>query len=771
LELKHIPVIILWNPYNVTLKSKTYCFQIEVFNSQSNSNIVFARVTNAVGLNNPFTVLQPINTAAQVSSPYLYNSTVPLRFEVDSGPLGIGPGKAIVYSMQGDIDSAIADPTKAITSAGKFVLKQDWTKGGEKGYGIYTRSDRFTNIDAPVTTSRFLVYANFSSARSGVPPAALSPLSTRPLAINQVTGPTNTYRYHKIMMRLDTPTGPLLQTCIGSDEGTPSNQNVKVSLSFSTSPPTPTDFGPWSGVSEILSNNSLPSPSSQRQWIADMNPRSGFSSVTRWESVNSSIAGTTKFNTSFINTGNSSTTGGALLLAELDGGMSDPAYSVSGVGLGPTVLFDIPRLNHPIQSIGALQHADVYRSNFTTTNIFYYRFQSNTDPAYPIGNSQKPLRIPKELPYYVTTGGGAPTTSGTRNVHYDHSFMANRALWDGYFFSTVPVAGATVNFPLSNSRHVLASEAKPATDAADLRNFDKAASRLLIDGGFNINSTSVEAWRAVLSSTMNAPVGAEKFDYDTSPTAPQVPVPRLLYPIEDSAVMSATNLAEDEANTYLGYRALTSAQISTLATAIVAQVKARGPFVSLADFVNRALVDTTSSANTTTDQRWGGALYTAINGAGINSGTGSPFGNGEKVKVVDKNSEKLPDLALFLLSLNDTNRNSTRAAGLPGWVTQADLLQVLGPVLSARSDTFVVRVYGEVLDPLLTDTDAKRVQSRAWAEAIVQRTPNYIDQNDTALAALGDSTHPSALVDNTPNKQFGRRLKIISFRWLSPSDI
>jgi len=53
---------------------------------------------------------------------------------------------------------------------------------------------------------------------------------------------------------------------------------------------------------------------------------------------------------------------------------------------------------------------------------------------------------------------------------------------------------------------------------------------------------------------------------------------------------------------------------------------------------------------------------------------------------------------------------------------QGDVLQSIGSVLTARSDTFVIRTYGEVLNPL--DSTAAPI-SRAWCEAVVQRLPDY----------------------------------------------
>jgi len=104
-----------------------------------------------------------------------------------------------------------------------------------------------------------------------------------------------------------------------------------------------------------------------------------------------------------------------------------------------------------------------------------------------------------------------------------------------------------------------------------------------------------------------------------------------------------------------------------------------------------------------------------------------------------------------------------RSTGIPGWVTQADVLQALGPVLSARSDTFRIRSYGEALSP-----DGKTVLARAWCEVIVQRTPNYVDPTNTPTQR--DATLTDKVL--TPmNKLFGRRFEIVSFRWLSQDEI
>ncbi len=76
-------------------------------------------------------------------------------------------------------------------------------------------------------------------------------------------------------------------------------------------------------------------------------------------------------------------------------------------------------------------------------------------------------------------------------------------------------------------------------------------------------------------------------------------------------------------------------------------------------------------------------------------------------------------------------------------ITQTDFFNALRPVLAARSDTFRIRAYGNVLDSV----DHSTVRASAWCEAIVQRTPDL---------APGD---------------LGRRFIVTYFRWLGPADI
>ena len=94
----------------------------------------------------------------------------------------------------------------------------------------------------------------------------------------------------------------------------------------------------------------------------------------------------------------------------------------------------------------------------------------------------------------------------------------------------------------------------------------------------------------------------------------------------------------------------------------------------------------------------------------------------------------------------------------PGWLTQADVLGPLGPLLTVRSDTFLVRAYGDTANPATGS-----VEGRAWCEAVVQRVPDYVDSVDAA------DTAADALSET--NRIYGRRFEIVRFRWLSADEV
>ncbi|NNM30371.1 MAG: hypothetical protein HKO57_12695, partial [Akkermansiaceae bacterium] len=221
----------------------------------------------------------------------------------------------------------------------------------------------------------------------------------------------------------------------------------------------------------------------------------------------------------------------------------------------------------------------------------------------------------------------------------------------------------------------------------------------------------------------------------------RTPFPRFLDPV--AGAWTAEDSAGDD-RAWAGYRELHDREIAVLADAIVGEVKARGPFLSLADFVNRRLTNGEHGRR--------GALQAAIDRAGLNARFGQAYPLDNEDPLPDY---RHPDHIRDATRLEQTLKPKSMAWGTPGFITQGDLLQVLAPVLTARSDTFVVRAYGDATN------SAGRLTARAWCEAIVQRTPVPLAPDETGL----NPRHPG---DDT---DFGRRFVVTSFRWLQPGEI
>jgi Arc/MetJ-type ribon-helix-helix transcriptional regulator len=310
---------------------------------------------------------------------------------------------------------------------------------------------------------------------------------------------------------------------------------------------------------------------------------------------------------------------------------------------------------------------------------------------------------------------------------------------------------------------------------------------MMIEGSFNINSTNKDAWKAFLASSRHF-----KHKADTSVNS-SAAFPRSL---SQTSPANDPPTGKDE-DSYTGFRRLNDAQIDALAGKIVKQVRRRGPFVSLSHFINRAIGD----INTQRELTRAGALQVAVDESGLNinlAGNRSAFSAVTAAKDGLKLSEKNgapradmdggdtagqlpnaePGIADWAVTSTDNNFGSVasiiadrvtmtnpsfqneqgfRSTGIPGWLTQADILQVIGTAISARSDTFRIRTCGEAFDA------SGNVVARAYCEAIVQRSPDYVDPSNKA------TDRGTQL--NAVNKIYGRQFQVVSFRWLSNSEI
>ncbi|MDR0445051.1 MAG: hypothetical protein LBG98_02075 [Puniceicoccales bacterium] len=291
-----------------------------------------------------------------------------------------------------------------------------------------------------------------------------------------------------------------------------------------------------------------------------------------------------------------------------------PENKISGI------LFDVPRKEVGILNLGFLQHANV-------TPFGYH-------PSCAIGNSLQPPRIPRESVFWKNPAGSLWSSHRKVEMLYDYSYLLNQALWDTYFLSTWREG------KLLNPRLQTWKSGEDLSSLPDRWNF--LAAKLYIQGAFNIHSTSVVAWFSVLCGSYDVWEKGISFGR---------------FPVKD-----------------IGRVRLSREQLWHLSERIVVEIKNRGVFTGLADFVNRKRIERGAERS---EQGIKGALQSAIDTA---------LHAGEARIISGRNCDAFDDEAV----------SGDRHFGEPGYLTQADLLQSLGTFLTARGDTFIIHVYAEL---------------------------------------------------------------------------
>jgi hypothetical protein len=447
-------------------------------------------------------------------------------------------------------------------------------------------------------------------------------------------------------------------------------------------------------------------------------------------------------------------------------------------------IFDVPDGN-PLLSLGRLHH--------TSLGEF------SNQPNYAIGNSYVPADMSADHYSGFFDGSLSPTLPANKNEFLDLSYLANEALWDSFYLSTVDAGLATQlhsdyhDFATSNSHLPNSRLDVHTTGSATYRDialdpeerFDRGAAFLSIDGAFNINSTSVEAWKALLGSFIGLDInGLPAVTVDTDDSDDISLIASIPEPWRDTSgdpqgtyydALAVTTDTGGQAGNYTGIRGLTAEEIDELAAAIVEDIQLRGPFMGIADFVNRRPVTAGNDRNIEANgrrywTRFRGVLQSAIdrvsNYGGSTGSINSTFIDSETDPL--GNTYNLFERDHIAVNTDGSDRGYVTenvlmgedvyptSAGTPGFLEQADLLSVLAPVLRARSDTFKVRSYGRVTTP-----DGETA-SEVWLEAVVQRRADYVEGSGTLPPA--DPWDPSPTV-------FGRRFYIVSIRELSESEL
>lgn len=407
----------------------------------------------------------------------------------------------------------------------------------------------------------------------------------------------------------------------------------------------------------------------------------------------------------------------------------------------------------PCASMGELLHSNIV-SGRTLPRV-----------THPFGNSYAPPMVESSK---VASSGGEVSFN---HAYLDHSYLLNDLLWDGYYFSSivdqtadyagqqrsreevltelVEGKGKTLNRRLVAAPSLSMDVSQRVTEVleSDVRASRGLSAELMVSGMFNVNSDSVDAWRAILMSLRDEAVtGWSNRSYEMYD---RTAFPRMGLPLAgdpDVGNQPPADLAG--AIRWAGFRTLDDGEIKLLAESIVIELRLRGerdkaPFQSLGEFVNRRI------GNASGLHALSGVLQKAIDRSGINGLTADDS--------IEVNLQKIANHDKIGLKNTDALEGQS-GEGSPVAITQADLLGPLSSVISVRGDTFKIRTYG---DSRNSEGD---VVARAWCEATVQRLPQFVDSSD----------HPSTPItqlSSSVNERFGRRFVITHFRWLSADEI
>jgi hypothetical protein len=266
----------------------------------------------------------------------------------------------------------------------------------------------------------------------------------------------------------------------------------------------------------------------------------------------------------------------------------------------------------------------------------------------------------------------------------------------------------------------------PGPLESSIPSLSDAAAHCLLRGTFNVNCREAEPWRLVLSRTLPAWRRCPAQNETAAPEAKDLRNVLFRLPFgadqprqngeNDSAqpdedLRTAGEVLRARSEGMQGFRALDFARCDKLAEELAAAVrryqdKAGGVgFHSLREFA------------------MSGVLAEAIERSGCN--TKEAMG-------------KVP------------------APVSPLHINPGDILESILPALSARGDTFNVRVRGAVLSL------AGKELAHADAEVEIQRFPEFFDASQAPMSIMESLS--------VQNQIFGRRFKVVSWRWLDADE-
>lgn len=774
------PRITLYNPYNATIKARPHHVQITCR--------LFSRI---------FVPLRNLSTNAVEDRPFIYENYFdaathdanfspggrPRDFCFYLEPTKLEPGEAIVF-------------TPSMAQANTVI-------GGRSGLLSMPQSGNL----------------NFNVLSAGVPPSDLTsyyfPISSMPAGFDLATPNNPTYKLGRLWengfhfgydfalgMRLRTASGstsllpslntihqdwPVIQV-IDSDNWFRSNNgrwrdNTDIFPLYQRDqfignyPPNPrTQFG--MRLKWLQENQNTAGPYLARNWdaavLANYDIRAAHSHRNPWDNI-TPVSNSNEF------------TYGQYAIETLAPSWLDPSIQPRLIGgknrispffsnvdyQGNTFpLFDLPKKQLPPMNVGQLRHAHLSAFSFWPSFIIGESLASPSvrrdSTAWPDDDladawTKGTQQYTNKNCFWWEMEGGNKIAPRDFNCVFDVSYEVNHALWDSYFLTGLDGSESgwngdtwTAGKAMPNPRLVPNPFQSKPVNKASMLGHRRAASSLVIDSPFNVNTTDKHAWASLLKSFrgINVPVRNGSGQLAASEQA----FPRNLVPQRPGSQM----LNSTDSNTWDSFQILSDEKIEKLAENLVVEVKRRGPFISISDFVNRRLVTGGSNPDAESDlSRTGlvGTLQAALDApaAGINS------------HIKDFPLPKDISESRFPLVTDGAARESRgygphlpdgKAAFSGGYVSQGDVLAKIGSVLTARGDTFTIRAYGEALA-----ADGVTVTARAWCEAMVQRVPDYLD-------SAGDLPEtPTADLASPINRGFGRRFDLLTFRWLHPDEI
>jgi hypothetical protein len=358
--------------------------------------------------------------------------------------------------------------------------------------------------------------------------------------------------------------------------------------------------------------------------------------------------------------------------------------------------------------------------------------------------------------------------NSSRSRSVDHSYLQNSILPESYFFSGITARDAgdlyTTDMTAAEAFSAWTSGTVKLAEGRYLFNqpddltvaevsdilfqvngdyeddfYEKIASYITVNGMFNVNSTSVNAWRAVLAGLrdVEVPLLASGATSVTVNDVTDTPFGRQSF-LTGEALADSADVFDEAVRFWNGFRTLSDDEIKALSESIVAEVKQRGPFRSMGQFFNRE-VSARAAYNTA------GAVQSAIESSGVNNSVDA------EVKRTELSS--IPSISY---PNNDAFYGGS-GEGTNGVINQADVLSPIAPYLSVRGDTFIIRSRGESISGLDRSVSV-------YCEAVFTRNPEYV----------GDGLDPELIPDSVSNpiqSQFGRQFTMVSFRWINSDEI